>query len=51
MTMKEINKLAKYWKIQEKIDKLIYQKNEKCDNLPKINEAINKLKEKQRKYE
>ena len=51
MNMKEIDKLWEYWKIQEKIDKLISKRDNKIEEIKKLNEAINSLKDEQRKYE
>ena len=51
MEMKEIDKLWEYWKIQEKIDKLTNKRNQKMAEIEKLNEAINELKDEQRKYE
>lgn len=51
MEMKEIDKLWEYWKIQEKIDKLTDKRNQRMDEIKKLNEAINGLKDEQKKYE
>ena len=51
MEMKEIDRLLEYWKIQEKIDKLLDKRNQKMSEIEKLNEAINGLKDEQRKYE
>ena len=51
MDMKEIDKILKYWKIQEKIDNLILRRDKKLEEINKLNEAINQLKDEQIKYE
>ena len=51
MEMKEINKMQKYWKIQNKIDLLILKEYQKWNELSKIREQIDKLKNEQEKYE
>ena len=51
MDMKEIDKILKYWKIQEKIDNLILRRHKKLEEINKLNEAINQLKDEQIKYE
>ena len=51
MNTKDFNKLWEYSKMQEKIDKLVDKRNQKMDEIQKLNEAINDLKAAQRKYE
>ena len=51
MNKENFNKLWESWKIEDKIDKLIDKRNAKMEEIKKLNEQINELKELQRKYE
>ena len=51
MNNEKFNKFWEYTKIQNKIDKLIDKREQKLEEIKKLNEAINGLKDEQRKYE
>ena len=51
MNKENFNKLWESWKIEDKIDKLIDKRNAKMEEIKKLNEQINELKELQKKYE
>lgn len=51
MNRENFNKLWELSKIEDKLDKLINKRNQKMDEIMKLNEAINSLKDAKRKYE
>ena len=51
MNKENFNKLWESWKIDDKISKLIDKRNAKMEEIKKLNEQINDLKDLQRKYE
>ena len=51
MNRENFNKLWESWKIDDKISKLIEKRNAKLEEIKKLNEQINDLKDLQRKYE
>ena len=51
MNNEKFNKFWEYTKIADKIDKLIDKRTQKMDEIKKLNEKINELKDLQRKYE
>ena len=51
MNKENFNKLWESWKIEDKISKLIDKRNAKMEEIKKLNEQINDLKDLQRKYE
>ena len=51
MNKENFNKLWELCKIEDKIYKLIDKRNAKLEEIKKLNEQINDLKDLQRKYE
>ena len=51
MNKQNFNKLWELSKIDDKINKLIDKRNAKLEEIKKLNEQINDLKDLQRKYE
>ena len=51
MNKENFNKLWELSKIDDKISKLIEKRNAKMEEIKKLNEQINDLKDLQRKYE
>ena len=51
MNNEKFDKFWEYLKIQDKIDKLIDKREQKLEEIKKLNEAINSLKDAQKKYE
>ena len=51
MNKENFDKLWESWKIEDKISKLIDKRNAKMEEIKKLNEQINDLKDLQRKYE
>ena len=51
MNKENFNKLWELSKIEEKIQKLLDKRNQKMDEIKKLNEAIDGLKDEKRKYE
>ena len=51
MNRENFNKLWESSKIDDKISKLIEKRNAKMEEIKKLNEQINNLKDLQRKYE
>ena len=51
MNKENFNKLWESWKIEDKISKLIDKRNAKMEEIKKLNEQINDLKDLKRKYE
>ena len=51
MNKENFNKLWESWKIEDKISKLTDKRNAKMEEIKKLNEQINDLKDLQRKYE
>ena len=51
MNKENFNKLWESWKIDDKISKLIDKRNAKMEEIKKLNEQINDLKDLKRKYE
>ena len=51
MNRENFNKLWESSKIDDKISKLIEKRNAKMEEIKKLNEQINDLKDLQRKYE
>ena len=51
MNKENFNKLWESWKIDDKISKLIEKRDAKMEEIKKLNEKINELKDLQRNYE
>ena len=51
MTNEKFNKLWELCKIEDKLGKLIEKRNSKMEEIKKLNEQINDLKDLKRKYE